>query len=97
MHKAVEGDAPVEVLIGDEVVLLRPDEVDRLLETLGSLDSREAADVAAEIAAQRLAGGSIRLLPTPAEEQALRFALAVGGGKMPLDAALFRLAGVESR
>lgn len=65
-----------ELAIGAETVLLNGDELDRLLETLAELDSPNAASVADDIAALRLAGGCIRLQPTQAELDVLQIALA---------------------
>jgi hypothetical protein len=91
---AANAEGHVELSIGDEAVSLRQDELDRLVEALGSLEQREAADVAEEITALRLAGGAIRLFPTEAEQEALRQALARETEQEPLGAALLRLVGL---
>jgi hypothetical protein len=84
----------VELLIGDEAVSLGSDELDRLLEALAPLDLHEAASVAEDITALRLAGGAIRLLPTQAELEAVRLALVADEEREPLGPGLLRLAGL---
>jgi hypothetical protein len=61
-----------EVTIGRGTVALRQDELDRLLRALGELRVAGAADIADEIAALRVAGVRIHLLPTESELEALR-------------------------
>lgn len=65
-----------ELAIGPETVLLNGDELDRLLEALAELDDPNAASVADDVAAHRLAGGRISLQPTQAELELLQVALA---------------------
>jgi len=87
------GEKAVELLIGDAApVVLRRDEIDRVVEALGRLGSEPAARVGDDIAALRLAGGSIRLLPTGPEREAVRIALAGADRGDPLSPALRRLA-----
>jgi hypothetical protein len=61
-----------EITIGRGTVALRQDELDRLLRALGELRVPGAADIADEIAALRVAGVRIHLLPTESELDALR-------------------------
>jgi hypothetical protein len=63
-----------EITIGRGTVALRRDELDRLLLALGELRLPGAASVADEIAALRVAGVRIHLLPSAAELEALRTA-----------------------
>lgn len=65
-----------ELSLGDESVELTSGELDRLLLALTRLELREAVAVGEQIAALRLAGGAIRLTPTPAELAAVERALA---------------------
>jgi hypothetical protein len=81
-----------QLAVRDEVLSLRSDELDRLLEALVGLDLRDAGAVAEQIRALRLAGGVIRLTPTEAELAALELALA--GEARPLGPALLRLASI---
>jgi len=63
-----------EITIGRGTVALRRDELDRLLLALGELRLPGAESVADEIAALRVAGVRIHLLPSTEELQALRAA-----------------------
>jgi hypothetical protein len=81
----------VRLAVGDEPVSLRPDELDRLQQALAALASRDAATVADDIAALRLAGGPIRLLPSEAELAAVHLALTAAGRSKPLGPELARL------
>jgi hypothetical protein len=65
-----------EVTIGRGTVALRQDELDRLLKALATLATQAAGDIADEIAALRVAGVRIQLLPTQDELAALRAAIA---------------------
>jgi hypothetical protein len=64
-----------EITIGRGTVALRQDELDRLLKALQALTTQAAADIADEIAALRVAGVRIQLLPTRDELEALRAAV----------------------
>jgi hypothetical protein len=66
-----------EITIGRGTVALRQDELDRLLRALGELKLPGATDIADEIAALRVAGVRIHLLPTEHELEALRAATRV--------------------
>jgi hypothetical protein len=63
-----------EITIGRGTVALRRDELDRLLAALAELRLPGASSVADEIAALRVAGVRIHLLPSDAELNALRAA-----------------------
>jgi hypothetical protein len=65
-----------EITIGRGTVALRQDELDRLLKALATLATKAAGDIADEIAALRVAGVRIHLMPTEAELQALKAAIA---------------------
>jgi hypothetical protein len=65
-----------EVTIGRGTVALRQDELDRLLKALATIATAAAGDIADEIAALRVAGVRIHLMPTEAELEALRAAIA---------------------
>jgi hypothetical protein len=86
--------APTSLAIRDEVLLLRADELDRLVEALGALGGNDADAVAEQIRALRLAGGSIRLTPTEAEIAAMGSALALADEGRPVSAELLRLSSV---
>jgi hypothetical protein len=87
--------ATTQLVVREEVLSVPDDELDRLLEALARLDLRDAEAVADEIAALRLAGGSIRLTPTEAELAALELALvALAAEPRPLGPTLRRLASV---
>lgn len=60
------------IALGRDVACLSDDELDRLLAALAGRDCRDAAAVAEQIAALRVAGGTIVLMPTEAEADALR-------------------------
>jgi hypothetical protein len=62
------------VTLGGGVISLTGDELDLILEALAALDDRDGAAVAEQIAALRIAGGTIDLMPTEAEGEALRLA-----------------------
>ena len=66
-----------EVTIGRGTVALRQDELDRLLKALQSLTTQAAIDIADEIAALRVAGVRIHLLPSAPEVEALFSAIAL--------------------
>jgi hypothetical protein len=88
-------DAALQLVVREEVLSLRGEELGRLLEALARLDLRDAEAVADDIAALRLAGGVIRLTPTEAELAALERALAaLAAEARPLGPALRRLASV---
>jgi hypothetical protein len=79
----------------EDVFCVYDEELGRLLEALARLDLRHAEAVADQIAALRLAGGVIGLMPTEAEIGALELALAVLAGEArPLGPALSRLASI---
>jgi hypothetical protein len=65
-----------EITIGRGTVALRQDELDRLLKALSTLATKAAGDIADEIAALRVAGVRIHLMPTEPELQALKAAIA---------------------
>jgi hypothetical protein len=65
-----------EITIGRGTVAVRQDELDRLLRALGELEHEGAASIADEIAALRVAGVRIHLLPSPPEVEALFAAIA---------------------
>jgi hypothetical protein len=85
-------DESIGLLIGDDAVPLGVDELDRLVEALTELEEDEASRVADDIGALRLAGGSIHLMPTGPELDAIRDALSVAGAHEPLSAGLARVA-----
>ena len=64
-----------EITIGRGTVALRQDELDRLLKALQGLATNAATDIADEIAALRVAGVRIHLMPTKDELEALRAAV----------------------
>jgi hypothetical protein len=86
--------APTSLTIRDELLLLRADELDRLVEALGALGGNHAGAVAEQIMALRLAGGSIRLMPTEAEIAAMGSALALADEGRPVGSELLRLSSV---
>jgi hypothetical protein len=86
--------APTSLAIRDEVLLLRADELDRLVEALGALGGNDAGAVAEQIRALRLAGGSIRLTPTEAEIAAMGSALALAEEGRSVGSELRRLCSV---
>ena len=88
--QAVTGQATRQIALGEEVFAVSAGELELLLASLQRLDSRDAATVAEQIAALRLAGGVIGLTPTEAELAALRQALVEE--PQPLTAGLVRLA-----
>jgi hypothetical protein len=88
--QAVSGPPTREIALGKDVFAVTAGELELLLASLRRLDSRDAATVAEQIAALRLAGGVIGLTPTEAEHAALRQALAEE--RQPLTAVLLRLA-----
>jgi hypothetical protein len=65
-----------EITIGRGTVALRQDELDRVLKALATLATKAAGDIADEIAALRVAGVRIHLMPTEAELEALKAAIA---------------------
>jgi hypothetical protein len=74
-------------------VALSDDLLDGLLRALARLDSTSAGTVREQIAALRLAGGEIRLVPTEAELASVRLALAsLATASRPLAPALSELA-----
>jgi hypothetical protein len=77
-------DEPIELLIGDHSVPLGVEELDRLVVALAELEEDEAARVADDIGALRLAGGSIHLMPTGPELDSIRDALSVAAAHEPL-------------
>jgi hypothetical protein len=84
-----------QVALGEELLALSSGELEQVLAGLRRLDTRDAAAVAEQIAALRLAGGVIRLTPSQGELAALRHALA--GEPQPLSAVLLRLARLCAR
>ena len=81
------------ITLGLDVVSLSGDELDCLLEALAGRDCRDAAAVAEQIAALRVAGGTIVLMPTEAEADALRRTLEdLAGGPGEEDGGLAALA-----
>lgn len=93
--EAMSGEATRQVALGDELLALSSGELEQVLAGLRRLDTRDAATVAEQIAALRLAGGVIRLTPTEAELAALRHALAEV--PQPLSAVLRELARLCAR
>ena len=91
------GHDPIELLIGDDSVSLGVEELDRLVAALAELDDSEAAWVADDLAALRLAGGSIHLMPSSIELDAIGDALSVAGAHEPLSASLERVAQLLQR
>jgi len=82
-----------QLALREDVLSMGDEELDRLLEALARLDARDAETVAGQIAALRLAGGVIGLLPTEAEIGALALALAaLEAEERPLGSGLSRLA-----
>lgn len=86
----VNGAAARQLALGEELLTLSSDELAQVLAGLRRLETRDAASVAEQIAALRLAGGVIRLTPTEAELAALRHALA--DEPHPLSTVLLQLA-----
>ncbi len=79
----------------EETLSVGDEELDRLLEALARLDLRDADAVAGQIAALRLADGTIHLTPTEAEISALELALmTLAAEARPLGPGLARLASV---
>jgi hypothetical protein len=74
--KSTPASATSQLTVRHEVVPVRGDELERLLEALARLGQRDADAVAEQITALRLVGGVIRLTPTEAELAALELALA---------------------
>lgn len=86
---------PARVALGGQVVALSGDELGRLLRALAGLDLRDAEAVGEQIAALRLAGGTIELTPTEAELAALRLALGgLADGTEEISPALLSLAAI---
>jgi hypothetical protein len=77
--------------VGGDPVSLDQGDLDRLLAALGGLGLQPAATVRDDIAALRLAGGVIDLLPTEAELSAVWLALAAAAELAPLGPALLQL------
>lgn len=93
MHAAVS--AARCLALREDVLSVGDEELDRLVEALSRLELRDAEAVAEQIAALRLAGGVIGLMPTEAEIGALELALALLAAEArPLGSALSRLAAV---
>jgi hypothetical protein len=65
-----------KVAVGGGSVALTDDLLDVLLHALARLDSTGAETIREQIAALRLAGGEIRLVPTESELTSVRLALA---------------------
>ena len=83
------------VALDGDVIALSDAELDRLLGALADLEPGAAASLAEQIAALRLAGGTIDLLPTEAELAALGLALeALGDDSDETGPGLARLAAV---
>lgn len=79
----------------EDVLCVDDEELGQLLEALRRLDLGDAEAVADQIAALRLAGGVIHLMPTEAEIGALELALAVLAAEArPLGPGLSRLASI---
>jgi hypothetical protein len=93
--RPVSGEAARQLALGGDLLTLGSGELEQVLAGLRRLDTRDAAAVAEQIAALRLAGGVIRLTPTEAELAALRHALA--DEPQPLSAVLLRLARLCAR
>lgn len=85
-------DEPIELLIGDDSVPIGVEELDRLVAALAELGEGESTRVADDLDALRLAGGSIHLMPTTIEIDAIRVALSVAGAHEPLSEGLKRVA-----
>jgi len=68
-------DGRTALAAGEELVSLRPNELDRLLEALARFGQRDADAVREQIRALRLVGGTIRLWPNEAELAALEAGL----------------------
>jgi hypothetical protein len=80
------------VALAGKLIALSSDELDRLLLALAGLELRAAEPLAEQIAALRLAGGTIDLMPTEAGLAALRLALAALGERGEPIPGLARLA-----
>jgi hypothetical protein len=91
IHPA-DHDEPIELMIGDDSVPLGVEELDRLVTALAEIEEGDASRVADDIAALRLAGGSIHLMPTVPELDAIRIALAAEGAREPLSEGLAHVA-----
>jgi hypothetical protein len=84
-----------QLTLREDVLSVDDEELARLLDALDQLDLRDAEAVAGQIAALRLAGGVIGLMPTEAEIAALELALAaLAAEARPLGPALSRLASI---
>jgi hypothetical protein len=81
-------DEPIELLIGDDSIPLGVEELDRLVLALTELDDGEAARVADDVTALRLAGGSINLMPTTVDLRVIGIALSVARVREPLSEGL---------
>lgn len=90
--RPVNGAAARQLALGEELLTLSPRELEQVLAGLRRLETRDAATVAEQIAALRLAGGVIRLTPTEAELTALGHALAEE--TQPLSDVLLQLTGL---
>lgn len=82
------------VAFDGEVIELSGEELDQVLQALAGLGLREAESVAEQIAALRLAGGTIDLVPTEAEVAALGLALRALGTRREHGGTLARLAAI---
>jgi hypothetical protein len=83
---------PTKLAVHGGSVVLSDDLLGRLLHALARMDSHGAGTVREEIAALRLAGGEIRLVPTEAELASVRLALAsLATASRPLAPALSEL------
>jgi hypothetical protein len=87
-----ESIGAIQMVVGDKSVMLSEEELGLLLDTLASLEIREAASVADDLVALRLVGRRIRLLPTECELEVLRGAAALAGLTGGESLALFELA-----
>jgi len=86
-------DITARLTVGTEMLSVRVDELDRLVDALARLDLREAESIGEQITALRLLGGAIHLTPTEAELAAIQLALAVLAEQtQPLSLAFLRLA-----
>jgi hypothetical protein len=69
-----------EITFGSGTAIVRNDDLDRLLKELTAQNAPAATSVAEEISTLRLARVKIHLLPTEAELDALRTAIATARG-----------------